>query len=111
MILHRRIHKLRIDQLSDGLALAVELNRLAVEKLGKTGMVYHPGMIGSPLSRRHVVIDTYHDSLAAMEQYYLDFAALPEVRALLPRWMEAEEESWSENYVIVVDSRTAGPSR
>ena len=100
MILHRRIHKMTFDGFAEGLGLAVELNRLAGEKLGKRGLVYHPSMLGSSLSRRHIVVDTYHDNLAAMEEYYRAFLGLPEVQPLLPRWNEVEEDSWAENFVI-----------
>lgn len=100
MILHRRIHKLKVDRFEEGLSLARELNRIASAKLGKQGKVYHPSMLGSSLSRRHVVVDTYHDSLSTMEEYYRAFLDLPEVQSLLPRWNDVEEESWAENFVV-----------
>lgn len=104
MILHRRIHKFKAGDFNEGLQLACQLNQLASEKLGKRGMVYQPSMLGSGMSRRHVVVDTYHDSLGAMEEYYRSFMALAEVKTILTRWSDVEEESWSENFLIVVSS-------
>jgi hypothetical protein len=101
MILHRRVHKMKIDGFAEGLALALEFNRIASEKLGNHGKVYHPSMLGSRLSRRHVVVDTYHDSLRAMEEYYSAFRDLPEVKKLAPRWFDVVEEGWAENFVVV----------
>lgn len=109
MILHRRTHKFRAEYLEEGIRLACELNRLAAEKMGKLGMVYHPAMLGSGLSRRHVIVDTYHESLTAMDAYYSAFLAMAEVKALLPRWAEVEEESWAENFVILADARERAP--
>jgi hypothetical protein len=100
MILHRRIHKMKIDGFAEGLALALKFNRIASEKLGNHGKVYHPMMLGSRLSRRHVVVDTYHDSLRAMEEYYSAFRDLPEVQTLVSRWIDVVEESWAENFFV-----------
>jgi DNA-binding Lrp family transcriptional regulator len=101
MILHRRIHKLRKDRFDEGVKIALEFNELAARKLDKRGVVYQPAMAGAALSRNHIVIDTLHASLAEMEQYFRSFGQLPEVKPLLARWNEVEEESWAENYVII----------
>lgn len=101
MILHRRIHKFRKESFDEGVQLAKQLNDISTTKLGRGGTLYAPSMLGSALSRRHLVIDTVHENLAAMEQHFQSFLALDEVRPLLGRWNEVEEETWAENYRII----------
>ncbi len=101
MILHRRIHKFRKEAFEEGVQIALKFNTIAASRLNKPAVVYQPAMAGSSLSRRHIVIDTRHESLAAMEKYYAEFGKLEEVQNLLARWNEVEEESWAENYLII----------
>jgi hypothetical protein len=101
MILHRRIHRVKNESFEEGIRVAQQLNAIAVARLGKCANLYQPSMLGSSLSRRHIVVDTLHESLAAMEQYFKNFLCLDEIQPLLARWKEIEEESWAENYLII----------
>jgi hypothetical protein len=103
MILHRRIHKFVNGKFDEGVALAQKLNRLARDKLGCKSRLYKSSILGGSLPRPRLVVDTEHESLAALESYFADFFALPEVKKLLPRWQELEEESWAENYTLLPD--------
>jgi len=101
MILHRRIHRFKKDGVEEGVRLAQQLNAISATQLGRRGTVYIPAMLGSALSRQHVVVDTIHESLATMEQHFQKFLQLDEVRPLLSEWNDVEEESWAENYRIL----------
>src|SRR5215831_13409541 len=101
MILHRRIHRMKNERFEEGIRVAQQLNAIAVARLGKRANLYQPSMLGSALSRRHIIVDTLHESLAAMEQYFQSFLGLEELQPLLARWKEIEEEGWAENYLII----------
>lgn len=101
MILHRRIHKFASGKFDDGVALAQEFNRVARDRLGCGSKMYVASMWGGSLPRPRLVVDTEHESLAELEQYYARFFALAEVQALVPRWAAVVEDTWTENYVLV----------
>jgi hypothetical protein len=61
--------------------------------------MYVASMWGGSLPRPRLVVDTEHESLAELEQYYARFFALAEVQALVPRWAAVVEDTWTENYV------------
>jgi hypothetical protein len=103
MILHRRIHKFVAGKFDEGVDLAQQLNRLGRDKLGAKSQVYVSSIWGGSQPRPRLFIDTQHMTLAAMEDYFAKFFDLPEVKELMPKWQAVEEESWAENYTLLVD--------
>lgn len=103
MILHRRIHKFVHGQFDTGVGLAKDLDRLARQHLASRSRLYVSSAWGGQQPRPRLIVDTEHDSLSAMEDYFERFKALPEVALLLPKWCAVEEETWAETYVLVPD--------
>lgn len=103
MILHRRIHKFVSGKFDEGIELAMEFRRVGQEKLGVTSRVYRTDLHGGPLPRGRLIIDNLFVNLAAIDDYYQAFFALPELAESLARWKALEEESWAENYVLLAD--------
>jgi hypothetical protein len=103
MILHRRIHKFASGKFDEGVALGKEFDRIARERLGCQSRLYVTSLWGGRQPSPRLIVDTEHHSLAEMERYFARFYDLPEVQGLLPQWKALEEESWSENYTLLVN--------